>query len=82
MNIICYQYCRLQHWDVNNENLHGDYFEQKAYNANITMEMFNWMHNLEPNVKLFLNDFSVVSSHLSTTVSTAQCIYFYVHFVD
>ncbi|XP_076077303.1 anti-sigma-I factor RsgI6-like [Mytilus galloprovincialis] len=62
----------LEHWDVNNENIHGDYFEQKTGYSNITMEMFNWMHSLEPNVKLFLNDFAVVNTHLSTTAFKSQ----------
>ena len=66
-NIHFYIY-RLEHWDVNNEKLHGDFFERQTGNPNITMDMFKWMHALEPNVKLFLNEFSVVSSQLSTTV--------------
>ncbi|XP_052105820.1 anti-sigma-I factor RsgI6-like [Mytilus californianus] len=62
----------LEHWDVNNENLHGDYFEQKTGHLNITMEMFNWIHSLEPSVKLFLNDFGVVNSNLYTTAYKSQ----------
>ena len=31
---------RLEHWDVNNEDLHGDFFERHTGNPNITMQMF------------------------------------------
>ncbi|XP_052105798.1 anti-sigma-I factor RsgI6-like [Mytilus californianus] len=62
----------LEHWDVNNENLHGDFFEQHLPNPNVTNDMFRWIHNAEPNVKLFLNEFNVVSSSISTTAYTNQ----------
>ncbi|KAJ8312922.1 hypothetical protein KUTeg_010295, partial [Tegillarca granosa] len=39
----------LVHWDVNNENLHGDYFEKHLGNPDITAKMFHWMHAAEPN---------------------------------
>ncbi|XP_076077291.1 anti-sigma-I factor RsgI6-like [Mytilus galloprovincialis] len=70
--MIAHTYGLLEHWDVNNENLHGDYFEQTTGHSDITREMFNWMHSLEPNVKLFLNDFNVVNSHLYTTAYKIQ----------
>ncbi|WAR31073.1 XYN1-like protein, partial [Mya arenaria] len=50
------------HWDVNNENIHGDYFEQMTGDPNITMTMFRDTHALDPDVKLFLNDFNVMQS--------------------
>ncbi|XP_033749066.1 anti-sigma-I factor RsgI6-like [Pecten maximus] len=58
---------KLEHWDVNNEDIHGNYFARHLDNPNITQDMFQWMHQAEPGVKLFLNDFNVVSSHFSTT---------------
>lgn len=58
---------KLEHWDVNNEDIHGNYFARHLNNPNITMDMFDWMHQAEPGLKLFLNDFNVVSSHYSTT---------------
>uniref|UniRef100_A0A194AL08 Putative endo-1,4-beta-xylanase A-like protein isoform X2 n=1 Tax=Pinctada fucata TaxID=50426 RepID=A0A194AL08_PINFU len=58
---------KLQHWDVNNENLHGDFYERHTGNPDITNDMFSWIHTLEPGVKLFLNDFNVVTSPDVTT---------------
>ena len=56
--IVCY--LRLEHWDVNNENLHGDWYEQQTGNANVTMEMFNDVNALDPHTRLFLNDFGIL----------------------
>ncbi|ESO88545.1 hypothetical protein LOTGIDRAFT_125612, partial [Lottia gigantea] len=52
----------LEHWDVNNENVHGNYYEERTGDVNITQWMFREIHKRDPDVKLFLNDFSVVSS--------------------
>ncbi|XP_071097775.1 uncharacterized protein [Haliotis cracherodii] len=57
---------KLQHWDVNNENLHGDFYEQKLKDPNITMWMFRETHKADPAVKLFPNDYNIVKSQLST----------------
>lgn len=62
----------LEHWDVYNENLHGTYFEQHTGHPNITMEMFNWIHQTEPGVKLFLNEYNVASSSQMTTAYKQQ----------
>ena len=51
---------RLEHWDVNNENLHGDFYERHTGSPNITMQMFRDIHNVDRSVKLFLNDFGVI----------------------
>ena len=51
---------RVEHWDVNNENLHGDFYERHTGNPNITMQMFRDIHNVDQNVKLFLNEFGIV----------------------
>lgn len=51
----------LEHWDVNNENLHGDFFERGTGDANITMQIFRDVHALDPTVKLFLNDFGIIA---------------------
>lgn len=50
----------LDHWDINNENLHGDWYEQQTGNANVTMEMFNDVNALDSHPKLFLNDFGIL----------------------
>ena len=68
-------YCsRFQHWDVNNEDLHGDFFKRHLGDVNITSEMFRWIHNLEPSVKLFLNEYSVLSNQDKTIVSPSSDI--------
>ena len=51
---------RVKHWDVNNENLHGDFYERHTGNPNITMQMFRDIHHVDQNVKLFLNEFGIV----------------------
>ena len=51
---------RVEHWDVNNENLHGDFYERHTGNPNITMQMFRDIQNVDQNVKLFLNEFGIV----------------------
>ena len=57
------------HWDVNNENLHGDFYERHTGDPNITNKMFQWIHNQDQSVKLFLNDFNAVTGSDVTTVS-------------
>lgn len=59
---------RLEHWDVNNENLHGDWYERHTADPDITEKMFQWIHKQEPGVKLFLNDYQVITSSAETTV--------------
>lgn len=63
-------YCnfRLEHWDVNNENLHAHPFEDLTHDPHITQKMFDWIHALEPNNKLFLNEYNVITSGDTTTV--------------
>ena len=59
---------RLVHWDVNNENLHGDWFEKNSTDPDITLKMFQWIHDQEPETKLFLNDYSAIPQPAITTV--------------
>jgi len=49
------------HWDVNNEMLHGDFFGQRL-GGWVNPWMFQHARSLDPNVKLFVNDYNVVSS--------------------
>ena len=78
---------RLEHWDVNNENLHAHPFEDLVHNPHVSEDMFKWIHNIEPNVKLFLNEYNVINYHQTTTVSNSlhspdkiQCVQQYVTF--
>ncbi|KAK3083789.1 hypothetical protein FSP39_003248 [Pinctada imbricata] len=74
-NMISHTKGKLQHWDVNNENLHGDYFERHTGNPDITNDMFSWIHNLDPNVKLFLNEFNVATWTECTTALKDQALH-------
>ena len=46
---------RLTHWDVNNEMLHGDYFERTLGN-NIRAKMFQWVKEADPSCMTFTNE--------------------------
>ena len=60
---------RLVHWDVDNENLHGGWFEEATGQHDILAQMFKDVNLVDPNVKLFINDGNVVSSSGVTVVS-------------
>ncbi|XP_062569988.1 uncharacterized protein LOC134232027 [Saccostrea cucullata] len=67
---------RLAHWDVNNENLHGDWFERNTTDPDITPKMFQWIHGQEPETKLFLNDYSIIPKPDLTTAIKNQAVRF------
>ena len=67
-------FSRLEHWDVNNENLHGDFYERHTGNPNITMKMFRDIHNVDPNAKLFLNDFAIVAKSSSNKATVRNSL--------
>ena len=46
---------RLIHWDVNNEMLHGDYFE-RTFGGDIRKQMFQWTKDADPSVQTFVNE--------------------------
>lgn len=51
---------RFRHWDVNNELLHGRFFRDRL-GDDIVPWMFKRLRELDPSVKLFVNDFNVLS---------------------
>jgi endo-1,4-beta-xylanase len=51
---------KLVSWDVDNETLHGDFFKARLGEA-IWPWMFQRAHELDPDVKLFVNEFNVLS---------------------
>ena len=57
------------HWDVDNENLHGGYFEWATGKHDILAQMFTDVNQVDPNVALFINDFNVVNLNAMTVVS-------------
>ena len=57
------------HWDVDNENLHGAWFEETTGQHDLLAQMFTDVNQGDPNVKLFINDYMVVKGSISTVVS-------------
>ncbi|KAK6196268.1 hypothetical protein SNE40_001522 [Patella caerulea] len=53
---------KVEHWDINNENLHADTFERMSGDPNITVWMFEQAHKADPNAKLFLNDQDIIKN--------------------
>ena len=48
------------HWDVNNEMLHGTFFRD-GLGEDIRLWMFQRTHELDPDAKLFVNEFNILS---------------------
>ncbi len=51
---------RFVHWDVNNEMLHGTFFKD-GLGESIWPWMFKRAHELDPEAKLFVNEFNILS---------------------
>ncbi|PHT41889.1 hypothetical protein CQW23_20743 [Capsicum baccatum] len=49
------------HWDVSNEMLHYDFYEQRL-GTNTSLEFFQTAQQLDPLAKLFMNDYNVVET--------------------
>lgn len=71
-DIMSHTQSKLLHWDVNNENLHGDFFERHTKDPDITQKMFQWIHSIDPSIKLFLNDYAVLPVSTMTTAIKNQ----------
>ncbi|KAK3785258.1 hypothetical protein RRG08_036794 [Elysia crispata] len=63
---------KLSHWDVNNELVHGNYFERKTNDPNFTKYMFKTVHAQDPVPKLCLNEYNVVAKGEATLGYLAQ----------
>jgi GH35 family endo-1,4-beta-xylanase len=50
----------FQHWDINNEMLHGNYFRGRL-GTDIVPFMFQQTRLLEPRVRRFVNDYNVIA---------------------
>uniref|UniRef100_A0A5B7C3G5 Putative Glycosyl hydrolase family 10 protein isoform 1 n=1 Tax=Davidia involucrata TaxID=16924 RepID=A0A5B7C3G5_DAVIN len=59
------------HWDVSNEMLHFDFYEQKL-GPNATLHFFETAHQSDPLATLFMNEFNVVETcdDINSTVDT------------
>ncbi|MEJ1238102.1 endo-1,4-beta-xylanase [Chryseolinea sp. T2] len=53
---------RFAEYDLNNEMVHGNYYEQRLGNG-ITKDMATWAHNGDPGAKLFLNDYDITTGN-------------------
>jgi endo-1,4-beta-xylanase len=53
---------RFAEYDLNNEMLHGNYYEERL-GTNITKEMAMWMRQEDPQCVLFLNDYDILTGH-------------------
>ena len=53
---------RFAEYDLNNEMLHGNYYETRL-GPEITKLMAQWVHNGDPDAKLFLNDYDVLTGN-------------------
>ncbi|KAI8793508.1 endo-1 4-beta-xylanase A [Biomphalaria glabrata] len=52
---------KLSHWDVNNELLHGRFFETHTGDEHYSYHIFQAVHAADPKPTLFLNDYNVVA---------------------
>ncbi|XP_025102300.1 uncharacterized protein LOC112568938 [Pomacea canaliculata] len=66
----------VEHWDVNNENLHGQWFQEKLQDIDYDLELFRMVHAADPDAKLFLNDYNVVAQGAATDAFLAQGLKF------
>jgi GH35 family endo-1,4-beta-xylanase len=51
---------RFAEYDLNNEMIHGNYYEDRL-GPDITKMMATWAHNGDPDAKLFLNDYDILT---------------------
>ena len=53
---------RFAEYDLNNEMLHGNYYQDRL-GPGITKLMAQWFHNGDPNARLFLNDYDILTGN-------------------
>ena len=53
---------RMAEYDLNNEMIHANYYEQR-FGPRITLEMAQWVKDVDPNAKLFLNDYDILTGN-------------------
>jgi endo-1,4-beta-xylanase len=53
---------RFVEYDLNNEMVHGNYFEDRL-GPEITKQMAQWVHNGDPDAHLFLNDYDILTGN-------------------
>jgi len=56
---------RFVEYDLNNEMIHGNYYEDRL-GPEITKRMAEWAQNGDPDIKLFLNDYDILTGNRLT----------------
>jgi endo-1,4-beta-xylanase len=51
---------RFAEYDLNNEMIHANYYEQRL-GPSITKDMEQWVHEADPNARLFVNDYDITT---------------------
>ena len=58
--IKCAKQGLVEHWDVNNEMLHGQFFVDATGDPDIRAQMFKKVEKASPNTLRFVNDYSIL----------------------
>ncbi|KAK3598372.1 hypothetical protein CHS0354_034545 [Potamilus streckersoni] len=58
----------VEGWDVNNENLHGWFFQQHTGDFDYILDIYRQVHLADNTIPLFANDYDVVTSGKKTVV--------------
>ncbi len=53
---------RFAEYDLNNEMIHGNYYEEKL-GPDITKKMAQWCKNGDPDIKLYVNDYDILTGN-------------------
>ena len=53
---------RFEEYDLNNEMIHGNYYEDRL-GDDITNKMAQWAHNGDPDIRLYLNDYDILTGN-------------------
>lgn len=53
---------RFAEYDLNNEMIHGNYYEERL-GPDITKRMAEWAHSGDPDAKLWLNDYDILTGN-------------------
>lgn len=59
----------MEHWDINNELLHGQVYEEITGDRHYSEKIYDMVHAADPVPKLFLNDYDVLAVGSNTDVS-------------
>jgi len=54
---------KVKAWDVNNEMIHGSFFVDQSGDSAIRLKMFQWAHQKDPELLLFVNDYNIIAGN-------------------